>query len=150
MNIKDYLHLYLGGYVYDKSLHKIFRLVEVYSSGVVHFKMGGITAATMFDQVLLALRPLPDMKREEAIEYAQLYCKNQIPADVTVSIKPHESGNIHVSIESFGGGSGLSLFPGGPHGDKPEAFRYLLSKHFDIFGLIEAGIAIDATKFEPK
>jgi hypothetical protein len=26
-----------------------------------------------------------------------------------------------------------------------ESFRYLLSKHFDLFGLIEAGLAIDAT-----
>lgn len=25
-------------------------------------------------------------------------------------------------------------------------FRYLLSKHFDLFGLIEAGLAIDKTK----
>lgn len=27
-----------------------------------------------------------------------------------------------------------------------ERVRYLLSKHFDLFGLIEAGLAIDATK----
>lgn len=31
-------------------------------------------------------------------------------------------------------------------GLSPEGFRYLLSKHFDLFGLIEAGLAIDKTK----
>ncbi|MEO7044702.1 MAG: hypothetical protein ABI091_05295 [Ferruginibacter sp.] len=29
-----------------------------------------------------------------------------------------------------------------------EVTKYLLSKHFDIFGLIEAGLAIDATKIK--
>ena len=28
---------------------------------------------------------------------------------------------------------------------KPEQYRYLISKHFDIFGLIESGLAIDKT-----
>jgi hypothetical protein len=28
----------------------------------------------------------------------------------------------------------------------PETFLWLLSKHFDLFGLIEAGLAIDKTK----
>ena len=28
----------------------------------------------------------------------------------------------------------------------PEDFLYLLSKHFDLFGLIDAGLAIDKTK----
>jgi|SRR5688572_9480762 len=29
-----------------------------------------------------------------------------------------------------------------------EVFRYLLSKHFDLFGLIESGLAIDASKIK--
>lgn len=28
----------------------------------------------------------------------------------------------------------------------PKAYKYLLSKHFDLFGLIDAGLAIDKTK----
>lgn len=31
------------------------------------------------------------------------------------------------------------------HRFSPEQFRYLLSKHFDLFGLIEANLAIDST-----
>lgn len=30
--------------------------------------------------------------------------------------------------------------------DCPESFRYLLSKGFDLFGLIEAGLAVDSTR----
>jgi len=30
------------------------------------------------------------------------------------------------------------------------AFRYLLSRHFDLFGWIEKGLAIDKTKIETK
>lgn len=30
----------------------------------------------------------------------------------------------------------------------PSQFRYLLSKHFDVFDLIEAGLAIDATTLQ--
>ncbi len=32
--------------------------------------------------------------------------------------------------------------------ETPEAFRGLLSRHFDLFGLIEAGLAIDKTKMK--
>jgi len=31
----------------------------------------------------------------------------------------------------------------------PETFVFLLSKHFDLFGLIEAGLAIDKTTLKP-
>lgn len=33
---------------------------------------------------------------------------------------------------------------------KPEGLRFLLSKHFDLFGLIEAGLAIDKTTLNLK
>lgn len=32
----------------------------------------------------------------------------------------------------------------------PDGWRYLLSRHFDLFGWIEAGLAIDKTKIETK
>lgn len=32
----------------------------------------------------------------------------------------------------------------------PDGWRYLLSRHFDLFGWIESGLAIDKTKIETK
>lgn len=96
-------------------------------------------------EVKLILRPLIDMTPQEAGDYAEFYNNGKkIPDQAEVEIKPHESGSVHVSIQLDG--NGISLFPGGPHGDRSEAFRYLLSRGFDLFGLIPEGMAIDKTK----
>lgn len=97
-----------------------------------------------YDEIKILLRPLSSMTISEAAEYADFYQNSPIPDECTIEVKPKENW-VHISITSPDGGSGMSLFPGGPHGDKAEAFRYLLSKQFDLFGLIEAGIAIDKT-----
>lgn len=120
-----------------ETVEKIYRNGDNSSSDMHHFFIG-------YDEIKLVLRPLSDMKREEACEYAGFYNKRPtpIPDDAIVTITPKEDC-VHINIEK--GGSGVSLFPGGPHGDKAEAFRYMLSKGFDLFGLIEADLAIDQT-----
>lgn len=114
MNIKDYLHLYLGCEVQvqsesEKGKIKILACVEPVSnkawteSGNTHY----------IDLIKPILRPLSDMTEEEKRE-----------ADLV-----------------RGNGDGCDNYA------VPEAyeFKYLLSKHFDLFGLIEAGLAIDKT-----
>jgi hypothetical protein len=69
----------------------------------------------------ICLRPLSDMTEEE-LEYI-------------LDIGEHQS-RIY----------GVEEFIAGWKAFGSETFRYLLSKHFDLFGLIESGLAIDKTK----
>ena len=92
----------------------------------------------------LRLRPLSDMTREEAIFYASLH-RNMDGFVGNVGVKPGNNSDTH--IKYFMGGWGMSLFVGGPSSTyKAAAFHYLLKQGFDLFGLIEAGLAIDKTK----
>lgn len=72
------------------------------------------------------LRPLSDMTEEEGLEIFELYADKPYLA----SIASHES-----LIEWLGGRVG-----------SPAHWRYLLSRGFDLFGWIDAGLAIDKTK----
>jgi hypothetical protein len=112
MNMKDYLHLYLGcQFEYtiimaDKTLLKqegVFYLDYqfLYKWSVDYIKIKPI------------LRPLSDMTDKEYQEVSYL----------------------HLPVKEFG-----------EYQFSAEMYKYLLSKHFDLFGLIEAGFAIDKTK----
>lgn len=68
------------------------------------------------------LFPLSSMTEEQKKEYN--YWKHEIP------ICHYEYGDIVEEIELF---------------DSPESFEYLIENHFDYRGLIEKGLAIDAT-----
>lgn len=153
--IQNYLYLYLGceckienptinsitkilGGFDDEGEYKILYKNEQYTDAVEWHSISRIKPI---------LRPLSDMQIKEAAEYADFYQNSPIPDECTIEVKPKEKW-VHISITSPSGDSGISLFPGNPNGERVEAFRYLLSKHFDIFGLIEAGLAIDKTKIK--
>lgn len=83
------------------------------------------------------LRKLSDMTEDEGREYAQHYgIKGHHPCTIT-----EENGFVKISIGYKD--HGASLFPMGQYGQKPESMVYLLSKHFDLFQLIDSGQAID-------
>lgn len=138
--LKDVVHFYLGcecvdgagsvgkidtcgfdGYIRTTPLNKHIK-VKAFLSGVKPI-----------------LRPLSDMTEEEGRQYATYY---GIDGYLSVTIT-EENGYVKISI----GNSGhmASLFPLGQYGQKPETLVYLLSKGFDLFGLIESGQAIDKT-----
>ncbi len=99
MNIKDYLHLYLGCDMLDISDNSTYTL---------HPEM---LYASIKDGDKPILRPLSDMTEDES----------EFVADAAWQGKPTIYMNAEITA-------------------------YLLSKHFDLFGLIEAGLAIDKTK----
>lgn len=113
--IKDYLHLHLGCDV----------LITV--NGVRAKLIPG--RGERFDEISLytaldigvkpILRPLSSMTEDETKEM----CRYTRDALRTVKIWTP------VEVESI----------------QPDLFVWLLSKHFDLFGLIDAGLAIDAT-----
>lgn len=92
--------------------------------------------------IKLILRPLSSMTEDEGREYAVHYgIKGNLPCTIT-----EENGYVKIAIGDKQ--HGASLFPMGHYGQKPESVHYLLSKHFDLFNLIESGQAIDKTKLQ--
>jgi len=118
--IKDYLHLYLGCEVMlpDGFINKM-----VISSDDTHKEISLWLA--ILTKCKLILRPLSDMTQEEAIEVWRLCHPTDIQTKAYQVIDYYRHNiNFYESIE----------------------WLFLLSKHFDLFGLIEAGLAIDKTK----
>ena len=169
-NIKDYLHLYLGCDVKNTG-GKTGKMVSVDASGIImvypnddprgHFlSMQGV--------MRLILRPLSSMTEAEFTELALIIFHhkdtdykisedeldiemfyndggNMVDLDVAVGaniscrcyegqIAVREDGSIHLFDEDDKPENVYNI---------PEAIRYLLSKHFDIFGLIGTALAIN-------
>jgi hypothetical protein len=68
------------------------------------------------------LFPLSSMTEEQKKEYN--FWKHEVP------VCHYEYGDVVEDVELF---------------DSPESFEYLIENHFDYYGLIEKGLAIDAT-----
>lgn len=156
--IENYLHLYLGCGVmgdYDGSPRRGYLTgisgVAEEQAQIQFFEEDGFNVCeepeyNQFVEVKLILRPLSDIKEDEAREYAMLYMKiMDKDAPVSISIK---DGNVRILIGAEEYNCAI-LWPLNNYGQKPESLRYLLSKHFDLFGLIESGLAIDSTKLNP-
>lgn len=147
----DTLHLYLGcwGIVSDSKVPEYEDGKWVLSCDVLkHALLGNLTFTPV-------LRPLEDMTDEERKDLWQLVFnrpfgkngdvrwfdeKEAVPGRYVLM-----SGVERLGIEMNGNiwaDSDLSNYKYNRH----EVTRWLLLKHFDLFGLIEAGLAIDKTK----
>jgi hypothetical protein len=104
------------------------------------------------------LRPLSDMTEEELI-YCIGHCYHNVyghsPEFIRTEVVDANDESAGIVCEEPGWRYGLTISVSGidfsANGDYLhfpifETTRYLLSKHFDLFGLIEAGLAIDKTK----
>jgi len=103
--------------------------------------------------IKLVLRGLKDMTEEEAIELVKLIVhkdeyinvstyRHNCTGDLMVQwglLTPMERAN---DVEYFINATGERSWSG-------EQFRYLLEQGFDLFGLIAAGLAIDAKTLQP-
>lgn len=156
-HIKDYISFYIGQTL---SLHEGLGInlglyfPDVWTKGG-DVEPNGINALFLegeakgkgytmnFNQCKLVLRPLWDMKKEEALEIIQI--ENSAFIVKEIKFFPMEEGENQFTWSE-------ELEP--PHSAEswsimdamPEQFHYLLSRGFDLFGLIEAGIALDKTK----
>lgn len=126
-DIKDFLHLYYGQKVKAK---------YEYNMGDFCFTKGGEWQMTLEElrhflgcrevPVKLLLRPLSGMTKKE-FEYKNSICFYQeLPAKT-------EDGKSAAVIH-----------------DSPQSFLWMLKQGFDLFGLIEAGLAIDKTTLTNK
>lgn len=124
--LKNYLPLYIGCDVLDpnKTISKLIGVVDN-EAHFIHYETGqygfcSINSA-FFGKIIL--RPLRTLTDEEASE---LY-------------------NLQLEVDEGSEMECADYFRGNPGFYEPLEFHFLLSKHFDLFGLIEAGIAIDST-----
>lgn len=151
--IKDYLHLYLGcdGIVivnYSVTPELKTREVSCKLKGVVDdvvyvqcYDVDGIKwdnidsfSSKTFKPIL---RPLSDMSDEEMKQCVLVKYNMRNTLKTTNLI----GNKIQWTASGFIPDGEIDLLNA-----SSEIFRFLLSKHFDLFGLIESGLAIDATK----
>jgi hypothetical protein len=165
-NIKDYLHLYKGckchtpdgimemSYVEDGSANWPVWFDEKCNeaNSEILSNDGCCAKGYKYNQVKPILRPLSDMTEEEAKIYfgisesAEVYKKNMYD-DHSEFLYRWEDRRRKYNTSDGMAHSAVGIAHNCENADMtPTQFLFLLSKHFDLFGLIEAGLAIDATK----
>jgi len=146
--IEDYLNLYLGCellYKYSGTWTK--------EEGENNFtkSMRRLDYRTMQDveekriEIKPILRPLSDMLNTEAFEIHKMYFGTETTLDFTGDTGSAYFNPKTVKVTTY---HALRIINGEDYeiGDFMKVVSivpYLLSKHFDLFGLIEAGLAID-------
>lgn len=156
--LKDYLHYYMGAtYWTNNSQGEVNKVTLQY-------------IYPMIDQaknVQLHLRRLEDMTQEEMIRLIQVMVPDEMedkPTDdeYILNLFHNDGGNLVNSDVSIGAEYNVRCYEGqltikkcgticayDETGDEqelvnaPRAYHYLLQQHFDLFGLIDAGLAID-------
>lgn len=126
------------------NLKTTFKGIELRGDGYEPYVALGDGRTLNAGEIKLLLRPLSSMTEEEMYEYTILrgYTKDRVHN----LRKKYAGWEFDFNPTNSGDGCFLCVVP--PHGDshKPDCFLFLLSKGFDLFGLIEKGEAIDSTK----
>jgi hypothetical protein len=158
MDIKDYLHLYIGsslqveyGYKGTKKIGILTGYDEVYGWQIFRSEVVLAPYVTVRDELIKPiLRPLSDITKED-VDLGDFIPEYEI-------LQQGFTGGYCIELDSIqNDGYCLTIYPDGSmwcickdNGENypykgGEFFKQLLSKHFDLFGLIEAGLAIDST-----
>lgn len=155
IDIKEVLHLYLGceiqvvrpegsvpfesglkGGCYNATEALEYDTTYTLDARKLAFIMGSTTVMAMLPHVKPILRPLESMTEEELDEIArQVLEEDDLAHPVAEKIANYET------FISMGDWSAFEM---------AQMTAYLLSKHFDLFGLIPAGLAIDKASLNPK
>lgn len=148
MNVKDFLPYYIGCQCITKSYDGIKK------ERTISFQLFGEMALTgkfgyHIESVKPILRRLDDMKEEEAKHLLRFKPEHEIlkceKTDKYISFQYRWLDSIYDS------GYGYSERALGFHQLwKPQDFHYLLKQCFDLFGLIDAGVALDAKEVKQK
>jgi len=126
-DFKDVAHLYSGALMQTQM--GVFPLITRHA-GSWMLDTISYGANAVEDDIKPILRPFSDMTDEERIELSEIYGLFGVEHMLTALKRGAKYVvDIHVSFEGV---------------------RYLLSKHFDVFGLIESGKAINATTLTPN
>ncbi|MDB5200559.1 MAG: hypothetical protein JWO92_2522 [Chitinophagaceae bacterium] len=138
VEIKDYLHLYLGCDVLLCKNLEGNNVIEQLNGRMLWEDMEMFEGEYSYKPIL---RKLSDMTEEEDNQFTSLAAKCDYEVLFGYNNKKKLIG---ITWEELGA-TGL-FFNTAAGVDFLEIFRWLLSKNFDLFGLIESGLAIDKTK----
>jgi hypothetical protein len=122
MKLQDYLPLYKGCEVLRNNENLPFRLTGNRLAAYIHGDLP-------IDSIKLLLRPFSDITEEEFRQHFYDHWLEELDV-ATFEEQYREVKCWTIKQEAL----------------LPEHFHFLLSKHFDLFGLIPAGLAIDKTK----
>lgn len=144
--IEDYLHLYLGCDVTDGE-----HVMKLLSVGIYGYTAANdeVKSQGMFHRVKPILRPLSSMTEEEKTTIGKMagwYEGGVIFNEHHFEIK-HDTFK-EMAFDSLTRANEHDADRLGPKAYF-EMMPYLLSRSFDLFGLIEAGLAISSTTIKP-
>jgi hypothetical protein len=149
--IQEYLHLYgidcpvmtpdgIGSVlaIYSNAVEVCLNVIKY--KQIMKGRKGGVEMhyKYFYPDIKLILRPLSDMTEEEMLSYARI----TRPEAEKIAFK--DGG-----ISSYYNPGDTTFYKWAKHRldvFTPEETLWLLSKHFDILGLIESGLALDKTK----
>lgn len=152
MKLKDYLHYYLYGNIYEVGVTtcQLIGIGDCYYT--IKTKQGTLLTLSDRANIKLVLRRLEDMTEEEGIEVTRLV----VHSDEFINVNTYRNkfGDI---ITTWGLLAPMERANDAEYKYNATAerswsaaqFHYLLSKGFDLFGLIDAGFAIDAKTLNP-
>lgn len=157
--IEDYLHLYLGCKCIangrEAVVDSIGRHPAMNTATIRFTDSDDDTDWTVYNDLndfKLILRPISDINKYEAQDIYLRYFGNTVAEDWT-----GDNGSAYFNPKKVTPTKehAIRIINGQDYttGDFLEVSRltiYLLSKHFDLFGLIEAGLAIDSTTINSK
>lgn len=173
MKLKDYLHYYLYGNIYEVGVSTCQLIGIGDSYYTIKTKQG--TLLTLSDRacVKLVLRRLGDMTEAEMVnlltdlfpfdmedkptadEFSMemFYNDDGLMVDGDVSVGANYTCRCYegqIAIKQCGSICFFDEAGNQEHGiNVPKAYHYLLRQGFDLFGLIDAGLAIDAKTTAP-
>lgn len=136
--LKDYLHLYLGCDVYMDNPHAAFHK-DILDVDLLERLYNDLPMKCY----KLILRPLSDMTGEEAAKFIE------IGTSVYDFIGIRKVDRYEVMFDVGYATSTRTWLKHLRFNElKAEQFTFLLSKHFDLFGLIESGLAVNAAEIK--
>lgn len=162
--LSDYLHLYLIAGIYCETPMGVGKLIDMDVFEKFGFGMNPGYQKYFTEDIKPILRPFESMRGEEIMDIAEIVdCFpvgwQNVSDCAYVQEVDHPNKGLEVCYKDL---CSVRLTNKGDfyftNKDKTgaiylpktnEVFRYLLSKHFDLFGLIEAGLAIDSTTLNP-
>lgn len=159
--IKSFIHYYLGCEVlFDGKIWTLYQINSKYAY-LRRGKDGSDKVTVHLHEALIRLRPLPDMTEDEAADVYTIEMDRILhpPTDDHDVSRRTDFGWVVTRLDHMKIGL-LIRFDGvcykvidegkkptiEPAMNQPLIFHYLLSKHFDLFGLHEAGLCLYKTK----
>lgn len=154
IELKDVLHLYLGCECVRTDTNKSMRLVSVYEYGenwhpddkCVRFESAEWKWSAVQQWVKPVLRKLNSMTWDEAKEYFNKPEAELIKVERKKNAAIFDYRWVSDKVNNDDGYSYSGIAISDNELLTPQQVAWLLSRGFDLFGLIETGQAIDATK----